>query len=152
MLGVVGWKVWPVSNFAQQLPIDNMQQGLQRSQRATSNNVGSCWHWTKKTSQIFKNGWVNLGHRRWMPHLPSYLHPGFTPLFYGMQMWHLPSFSPYVVLRFYKFATYLQGENLCKSIFSSSVANNAASVCAGPYIPNKTRRYGAYTSASWLWN
>ena len=39
-----------------------------------------------------------------MPHLPSYLHP----LFYGMQMSHLPSFSPYVDLRFYKFAPFFR--------------------------------------------
>ena len=88
---------------------------------------------TKKLSQICKNGWVNLGYSYWMPHLSSYSHP----LFYGIQIWPLPSFSPYEVLRFYKFATYLQGANLCKSIFSSSVTNNAASVCAGLYIVNK---------------
>ena len=50
MLGVVAsvftqLKVWPVSNFAQQLPTtrNNMQQGVQRTQHVTSNNVGSCW-------------------------------------------------------------------------------------------------------------
>ena len=46
MLGVVGWKVWLVSNFAQQhaRTSNNMQQGVQTN--ATCNiqgNVGSCW-------------------------------------------------------------------------------------------------------------
>jgi len=45
MLGVVGWKVWPVSNFAQQhaTTSNNMQQLCKRTQHVTSNNVGSCW-------------------------------------------------------------------------------------------------------------
>ena len=76
-------------------------------QKVATCNIQHCWELlalVEKTSQICKNGWVNLGHRRWMPHLPSYLHP----LFYGMQMWHLPSFSPYVDLRFYKFAPFFR--------------------------------------------
>ena len=42
MLGVVGWKVWPVSNFAQQHAItsNNMQQGAQTD--ATC-NIQQCW-------------------------------------------------------------------------------------------------------------
>ena len=42
MLGVVGWKVWPVSNFAQQhaATCNNMQQGVQTS--ATC-NIQQCW-------------------------------------------------------------------------------------------------------------
>ena len=42
MLGVVGWKVWPVSNFAQQLPTtrNNMQQGVQTD--ATC-KIQQCW-------------------------------------------------------------------------------------------------------------
>ena len=42
ILGVVGWKVWLVSNFG-----NNIQQhakgGCKRTQRVTSNKVGSCW-------------------------------------------------------------------------------------------------------------
>ena len=107
-----------------------MQQGVQKDltcniQQCLEKNVTKCHE------KICKNGWVNLGYSCWMPHLSSYSHP----LFYGI--WSLPSFSPYEVLRFYKFATYLQGANLCKSIFSSSVANDVAPVCAGFYIVNK---------------
>ena len=42
MLGVVGWKVWPVSNFAQQhaTTSNNMQQGVQTD--ATC-NIQQCW-------------------------------------------------------------------------------------------------------------
>ena len=42
VLGVVGWKVWPVSNFAQQLQTtrDNMQDGVQTD--ATC-NIQECW-------------------------------------------------------------------------------------------------------------
>ena len=38
MLGVVGPKVWPVSNFAQQLPttLNNMQQGVQTDARCNT--------------------------------------------------------------------------------------------------------------------
>ena len=46
MLEVVGWKVWPVSNFAQQhaKTSNNMQQGVQTDATSvTSNKVGSCW-------------------------------------------------------------------------------------------------------------
>ena len=48
----------------------------------------------------------NPGSAPEMPHLPCYLHP----LFSSMQMWHS-------LLSIYIFATYLQGANLCKSIF-----------------------------------
>ena len=41
MLGVVGWKVWPVSNFTQHPTICN--RVCKRTQHETSNNVGSCW-------------------------------------------------------------------------------------------------------------
>ena len=42
VLGVVGWKVWPVSNFAQQhaTTSNNMQQGVQTD--ATC-NIQQCW-------------------------------------------------------------------------------------------------------------
>ena len=42
MLGVVGWKVWPVSNFAQQhaTTSNNMQQGVQTD---TTCNIQQCW-------------------------------------------------------------------------------------------------------------
>ena len=42
MLGVVGWKVWPVSNFAQQhaTTSNNIQQGVQTD--ATC-NIQQCW-------------------------------------------------------------------------------------------------------------
>ena len=41
MLGVVGWKVWPVSNFAQPHPT-TCNKVCKRTQHVTSNNVGSC--------------------------------------------------------------------------------------------------------------
>ena len=42
MLGVVGWKVWPVSNFAQQhaTTSNNMQQGVQTD---VTCNIQQCW-------------------------------------------------------------------------------------------------------------
>ena len=42
MLGVVGWKVWPVSNFAQQhaTTSNNMQQGVQTDPKC---NIQQCW-------------------------------------------------------------------------------------------------------------
>ena len=41
MLGVVGWKVWPVSNFSQHATTsNNMQQGVQTD--ATC-NIQQCW-------------------------------------------------------------------------------------------------------------
>ena len=42
MLGVVGWKVWPVSNFAQQHATisNNMQQGVQTDGTC---NIQQCW-------------------------------------------------------------------------------------------------------------
>ena len=45
MLAIVDSKVWPVSNFAQQLPTtrNNMQQCVQMTQNLTSQNFGSCW-------------------------------------------------------------------------------------------------------------
>ena len=42
MLGVVGWNVWPVSNFAQQ-HATTPNRVCKRMQHVTSNNVGSCW-------------------------------------------------------------------------------------------------------------
>ena len=42
MLGVVGWKVWPVSNFAQQHATTS-NRVCKRTQHVTSNHVGSCW-------------------------------------------------------------------------------------------------------------
>ena len=44
MLGVVGSKVWPVSNFAQQLQrITTHNRVCKRTQHVTSKNVESCW-------------------------------------------------------------------------------------------------------------
>ena len=42
MLGVVGWKVWPASNFAQQhaTTSNNMQQGVQTD---ATRNIQQCW-------------------------------------------------------------------------------------------------------------
>ena len=42
MLGVVGWKFWPVSNFGQQHAIA-CNRVCKRAQHVTSNSVGSCW-------------------------------------------------------------------------------------------------------------
>ena len=42
MLEVVGWKVWPVSNFTQQHPT-TCNRVCKRTQHLASNNVGSCW-------------------------------------------------------------------------------------------------------------
>ena len=42
MLGVVGWKGWPVSNFAQQ-HATTCNRVCKRTQNVTSNNVWSCW-------------------------------------------------------------------------------------------------------------
>ena len=42
MLGVVGWKVWPVSNFAQQ-HATTCNRVCKRTQHVTSNNFGSFW-------------------------------------------------------------------------------------------------------------
>ena len=46
MLGVVGWKVWPVSNFVQQHATTSKtcNRVCKRTQHVNSNrNVGSCW-------------------------------------------------------------------------------------------------------------
>ena len=48
-----------------------------------------------------------------MPHFPSFL----PPLFFGMQTVAFTIFAPYLLLRFYKFPTYLQRANVCKSVF-----------------------------------
>ena len=42
MLGVVDSKVWPVSNFAQQLPT-TCNKMCKQTEHVTFNNVGSCW-------------------------------------------------------------------------------------------------------------
>ena len=42
ILGVVGWKLWPVSNFAQQHPT-TWDRVCKPTQHATSNNAGSYW-------------------------------------------------------------------------------------------------------------
>ena len=42
MLGVFGWKVWLVSNFAQQYAT-TCNRVSKRTQHVTSNKVGSCW-------------------------------------------------------------------------------------------------------------
>ena len=42
MLGVVGWKVWPVSNFAQQHPT-TCNMVCERTKHISSNKVESCW-------------------------------------------------------------------------------------------------------------
>ena len=42
MLGVVGWKVWPGSNFAQQHATTS-NWVCKRTQHVTSNHIGSCW-------------------------------------------------------------------------------------------------------------
>ena len=42
MLGVVGWKVWPVLNFAQQ-HATTYNTVCKWTQHVTSNNVGNCW-------------------------------------------------------------------------------------------------------------
>ena len=52
MLGVVGWKVWPVSNFAQQHPA-TCNRVCKRAQHVTSHNVGSCW---PTTLRLFAQG------------------------------------------------------------------------------------------------
>ena len=43
MLGVVGSKFWPVSNFAQQLPKTCNKMCKQTEHVTYFNNVGSCW-------------------------------------------------------------------------------------------------------------
>lgn len=50
------------------------------------------------------------------PHLPNNLHL----LFFGIQMWHLPSLPNIYSSIFSKVAIYLQRANLYKSILSSS--------------------------------
>ena len=42
MLGLVDSKVWPVSNFAQQLPT-TCNKMCKQTEHVTFNNVGSCW-------------------------------------------------------------------------------------------------------------
>lgn len=44
------------------------------------------------------------------------------PLSFGMQMWHLSSFAPYLLLYFCD--NYLQGANFCKSIFCNLEGDN----------------------------
>ena len=57
MLGVVAWKVWPVSNLAQQhaATSNNMQQGVQTDATLLANNSQQCWmlHVTSKRGAIF---------------------------------------------------------------------------------------------------
>ena len=43
MWGLVGSKVWPVSNFAQQFPTTRNNFLCKRTQHSTSTNFGSCW-------------------------------------------------------------------------------------------------------------
>ena len=62
-------------------------------------------------SQIFKNGGVNMGKDGKCLDI-------YTTLFFGIHI-------NFLLLHFYKFATYLQGANLCKSNFSSSVLKTA---------------------------
>ena len=52
MLGVVGWKVWPVSNFAQQHPA-TCNRVCKRAQHVTSHNVGRFW---PTTLRLFAQG------------------------------------------------------------------------------------------------
>ena len=77
----------------------------------------------------------------WQTHLPSYLHP----LFFGIQMWHLP-FLP-CTPQYYIFATFLQGANLCKSIFSSS-ASYWCTQKVWVALKNMARVAVAYTSSN----
>ena len=73
--------------------------------------------------------------------MPSYLHPPF----FGIQMWHLP-FLP-CTPQYYIFATFLQGANLCKSIFSSS-ASYWCSQKVWVALKNMARVAVAYTSSN----
>jgi len=71
MLGVVGWKVWPVSNFAQQHATTS-NRVYKRTQHVTSNNVGSCCStmlrpFTRSLSlvSLMKSSTIGLGLRVW---------------------------------------------------------------------------------------
>ena len=61
MLGVVGWKVWPVSNFAQQHPT-TCNRVCKRTQHVlTFNNVGSCWlTMMRPFARVFKLTWLDI--------------------------------------------------------------------------------------------
>ena len=61
MLGVVGWKAWPVSNFAQQhaTTSNNMQQGVQTD--ATC-NCQHCWELLANRLRPFALGFIERFH------------------------------------------------------------------------------------------
>ena len=60
-LGVVGWKVWPVSNFAQQHPT-TCNRVCKRTQHVlTFNNVGSCWlTMMRPFARVLKLTWLDI--------------------------------------------------------------------------------------------
>ena len=70
-------------------------------------------------SQIYRCWGVNIRQTWQMLHLPWFTPPWVTVFRYANVA--LTIFAIYLLLTIYMFATYLQGANLCKSIFSSSV-------------------------------
>ena len=58
MLGVVGSKVWPVSNFAQQLPTP-CNKMCKQTEHVTFNNLGSCW-------QTMLHAFAHIGLYMWI--------------------------------------------------------------------------------------
>ena len=62
--------------------------------------------------QIYKYWGVNIWQTWQMPHSPSYLHP----LFFGMQMWHLPSLS-YVYSSVFTYLRHICKEQICANPF-----------------------------------
>ena len=60
LLGVVGWKVWPVSNFALQHQT-TCNRVCKRTQHVTSNNVGSCWPTIMRPfARVLKLTWLDI--------------------------------------------------------------------------------------------
>ena len=89
LLGVVGSKVWPPSNSAQQLPTtrDNMQHVCKRTQHVTSNNVGRCW---PAMSWPFSRGLKNI-----VTHILPFLLQFFLVI-----RWYRSFYSSFSLFRF----------------------------------------------------
>ena len=72
MLGVVGWKVWPVSNFAQQHPTTR-NRVCKRTQHVTSNNVAPVCTGLDVIARIFPENDKFTASYQTMKYLPKAL-------------------------------------------------------------------------------
>ena len=91
-------------------------------------NLKNSYIFTKHIVQLHTHSWIHEGIKSRatiMKDIDTSYANTINPLFFNMRTWHaFTIIAPYLFRSFHIFATCLHGENLSKSIFSSSGWNN----------------------------